>query len=82
MIRKSLIVNEQETGIVKWFNDEKGFGFITRDSNGSDIFVHYSAVQCDESVCSLEEGNKVEFTVIDSPKGPQAQDVIVVTKSR
>ncbi len=70
-------MSEQETGIVKWFNDDKGYGFIERD-NGGDVFVHYSAVKCEESVCSLDEGNKVEFSVIEGPKGPQAQDVVVL----
>ncbi len=70
-------MSEQETGTVKWFNDDKGYGLIARD-NGGDVFVHYSAVKCEESVCSLDEGNKVEFSVIEGPKGPQAQDVVVL----
>ena len=65
---------EQETGIVKWFNASKGYGFIERDSGG-DVFVHYSAI-LGEGYRSLEEGQRVEFTVVDGDKGPQAQDVI------
>ncbi len=64
---------ERETGTVKWFNATKGYGFITRDQGG-DVFVHYSAIQ-GEGYRSLEEGQRVEFTVTQGDKGPQAQDV-------
>jgi len=67
---------ERETGTVKWFNNTKGFGFISREQ-GEDIFVHYSAISS-EGYRSLEEGQKVEFTVVDGQKGPQAQDVTVL----
>ncbi len=70
-------MTESETGIVKWFDPGKGYGYIERDKGG-EIFVHYSAVICEESECHLEEGNKVTFTIITGPKGPQAQDVIVL----
>jgi cold shock protein len=60
-------------GTVKWFNEQKGVGFITQDE-GPDVFVHYSAIQ--ESGCkSLNEDDQVEFEVTQSPKGPQAQAV-------
>ena len=67
---------ERETGTVKWFNNSKGFGFIVRD-DGGDVFVHFSAISGD-GFRSLEEGQKVEFTVTEGEKGPQAQDVTVV----
>ena len=67
---------ERETGIVKWFNTNKGFGFITREK-GDDVFVHYSAVRGD-GYRSLEEGQKVEFTVVQGDKGLQAQDVTIL----
>lgn len=69
-------MENRETGTVKWFNSNKGFGFITRDG-GNDIFVHFSAIRGD-GFRSLEEQQRVEFTVIEGDKGPQAQDVIVV----
>ncbi|CAH2212286.1 cold-shock protein [Tepidibacter aestuarii] len=62
-----------KTGIVKWFNSEKGFGFITVDG-GEDVFVHFSAIQTD-GFKTLEEGQKVEFEVTEGPKGPQAANV-------
>ena len=61
------------TGTVKWFNAEKGYGFISREG-GSDLFVHYSAIQGD-GYKSLEEGQAVTFEVTQGPKGDQAQDV-------
>ena len=60
-------------GKVKWFNKEKGFGFIERD-NGNDVFVHYTAIQQD-GFKSLQEGDAVEFDIVDGPKGLQAANV-------
>ena len=65
---------DREVGTVKWFNASKGFGFIER-SNGKDVFVHYSAIS-GSGYRSLNEGQRVEFTVVDGQKGPQAQDVV------
>ncbi|MEE8424066.1 MAG: cold-shock protein [Thermodesulfobacteriota bacterium] len=69
---------ERETGAVKWFNSTKGYGFITRDNDEGDVFVHYSSIGGD-GYRSLEEGDRVEFLVTEGEKGPQAQDVTVVT---
>ena len=63
-----------EQGIVKWFNDAKGFGFITRNSGDGDVFVHFSAIQS-SGFRSLPEGQAVEFTVTKGPKGWQAENV-------
>ena len=64
------------TGTVKFFNEAKGFGFITRES-GPDVFVHYSAFQ-GGGFKTLAEGQQVEFTVTDGQKGPQAENVVAV----
>jgi cold shock protein len=61
------------TGIVKWFNPDKGYGFITQD-NGPDVFVHFSAI-AGEGYRNLDENQKVEFDVTQGPKGPQAANV-------
>ena len=63
-------------GTVKWFNDDKGFGFIAQDS-GPDIFVHFKAISS-PGFKTLPEGQKVEFTVIKGQKGPQAENVVVL----
>jgi CspA family cold shock protein len=65
------------TGTVKWFNDAKGYGFITRDDGEKDCFVHYTAI-ASTGFKSLKEGAKVEFEVVDGPKGPQASNVTVL----
>ncbi|MFA5073959.1 MAG: cold-shock protein [Nitrospirota bacterium] len=64
-----------ETGNVKWFNDSKGFGFITRENGGGDVFVHFGDIQ-DSGFKSLAEGQSVQFDVVDSPKGPKAANVV------
>jgi CspA family cold shock protein len=64
-------------GTVKWFNDAKGFGFITREDGQPDCFVHHSAIQ-GQGFKSLREGEKVEFDVVAGTKGPAAQNVVVV----
>jgi CspA family cold shock protein len=63
-----------QQGTVKWFNAEKGFGFIAVDGGGADVFVHFSAIVAD-GYRSLEEGQHVEFEVVQGQKGPQAEQV-------
>jgi cold shock protein len=65
------------TGTVKWFNGEKGYGFITQDNGGPDVFCHYSSIQT-EGFRTLEEGQKVEFETKKGPKGLQAENVRIV----
>jgi CspA family cold shock protein len=63
------------TGTVKWFNESKGFGFISQDDGGKDVFVHFSAISGD-GFKTLAEGEKVSFDVQEGPKGPQAANVV------
>ena len=67
-------MSDRETGTVKWFNNSKGFGFIEREQ-GDDVFVHYSSIRDDGGFRTLNEGQKVEFTVTQGQKGPQAENV-------
>lgn len=64
------------TGKVKWFNGEKGYGFIAQDDGGADLFVHFSAIQGD-GYRNLNEGDEVEFEIGEGQKGPQARNVVV-----
>ena len=70
---KDFVMSNRENGTVKWFNDAKGFGFITRES-GPDVFVHFRSIE-GSGFKSLAEGQKVSFTVTQGPKGPQAEAV-------
>jgi len=69
-------MSERETGVVKWFNGSKGYGFIQRDQGG-DVFVHFRAIRGD-GYRNLEEGHRVEFSVTQGEKGLQAEDVSIV----
>ena len=69
-------MSEREVGVVKWFNAAKGYGFISRQDE-DDIFVHYSAIQA-EGFKKLVEGQRVEFSLEDTPKGLQASEVIIL----
>ncbi|MBK6645869.1 MAG: cold-shock protein [Anaerolineales bacterium] len=69
-------MSDRIIGTVKWFNGDKGYGFIEREG-GPDVFVHFSAIQGD-GYRNLQEGQKVEFTVEKGPKGPQASNVTVL----
>lgn len=65
----------KKKGVVKWFNDAKGFGFITPDEGGKDVFVHHTGIQM-EGFRKLEEGQKVEFEAVSTDKGVQASNVV------
>lgn len=65
----------RKTGTVKWFDDHKGFGFITPEDGDRDCFVHHSAIE-GEGFKTLSEGDRVEFEMVDRPKGPAAENVV------
>jgi CspA family cold shock protein len=73
MLKKQFGGNTMQTGTVKWFNSEKGFGFIEVEG-GNDVFVHFSAIQGD-GYKSLDEGQQVQFNVVQGNRGPQAENV-------
>ena len=70
-------MGERVSGTVKWFNNAKGFGFITRQEGEGDVFVHFRSIQGD-GYRTLNEGQAVEFTLIEGPKGLQAEDVLKI----
>jgi CspA family cold shock protein len=70
-------MSASETGTVKWFNNDKGFGFIQRE-HGEDVFVHFRAIVSDGGYRTLKEGQRVKFTVTQGQKGPQAENVTVI----
>ena len=65
------------TGTVKWFNEEKGFGFIAQENGGPDVFAHFRQIK-GEGFRTLKEGQRVEFTVTQGQKGPQAEDIVAL----
>ncbi|MCB9411802.1 MAG: cold-shock protein [Actinobacteria bacterium] len=69
--------NDPVQGVVKWFNSEKGYGFLSVDGQDRDVFVHYSAIDMD-GYKSLDEDQRVEFRIVSGPKGPQAESVRLV----
>ncbi len=70
-------MSDRVTGVVKWFNASKGFGFISNDQ-GEDVFIHYTSIRDNGGYRSLEEGQEVEFTIGEGKKGPQAEDVVAL----
>jgi CspA family cold shock protein len=68
---------ERAKGTVKWFSNEKGYGFIVSDEGGKDLFVHYSSIKGD-GFKTLEEGDKVQFEVVEGRKGPEAKQVELI----
>ncbi|TKB48832.1 cold-shock protein [Ferrimonas sediminicola] len=70
-------MSNKTTGTVKWFNEDKGFGFISQENGGSDVFVHFRSI-VSEGFRTLQEGQKVSFDVEQGQKGPQAANVVVL----
>lgn len=77
--RRPEATGPRQTGTVKWFNMNKGFGFIIREAEGDEIFVHFRNIRSQNGRRRLFEGQKVEFSVIEGKKGPQADDVVVIS---
>lgn len=70
-------MSERITGKVKWFNEDKGFGFIEREDGGEDVFLHFSALS-GSGFKTVQEDQRVEFIVVPGPKGPKAEDVTTI----
>lgn len=68
----------RERGQCKWFDDAKGYGFLARDNGGKDCFVHFSAIESGGKHKTLNDGDRVEFTIVQGEKGPQAANVVVI----
>ena len=68
-------MSDRVKGTIKWFNGQKGYGFITRDDGEKDVFVHYSAIEGQGGFRNLDEGDRVEFSIEQGPKGPSAAAV-------
>lgn len=66
----------RQTGVVEFFKDDKGFGFIRPDDGGKDVFVHHSAIEM-EGFRSLQKGDRVEYEIVEDPKGPRAANVMM-----
>ncbi|MGF1507202.1 MAG: cold shock domain-containing protein [Chloroflexi bacterium] len=71
-------MDDRKTGVVKWFSESKGYGFIAPDDGGKDVFVHFSAIVSDSRYRNLAEGDRVEFSTESTEKGPQAVRVMPV----
>jgi cold shock protein len=71
-------MSERQSGTVKWFNNARGYGFITRGEGSADVFVHYRSIR-GEGFRSLSEGQAVEFGILEGEKGLQAEDVVSIT---
>ena len=69
-------MSERITGTVKWFNNSKGYGFVSPDDGSKDVFVHHSEIQAGGGYASLDEGDRVEMSIEQAPKGPQAVNVV------
>ena len=71
-------MGDQITGTVKWFNRDKGYGFITRDDGEKDVFVHYSSIQSQGAFRNLDEGQRVQFQIEQTTRGPSAASVVTL----
>ena len=69
------MTTNQTTGTVKWFNESKGYGFIAPDDGGKDLFAHFREIQGQQGFKTLTENDRVQFTVTEGPKGPQASNI-------
>jgi CspA family cold shock protein len=76
-INRSIYMTGREIGVVRWYDEGEGYGYIARKDK-EDLYVHYSSILCHESDCSISEGDSVSFTVIEGSRGLQAQDVVII----